>query len=138
MQKTHATSFHLTYHFDPAALKVLGDSEHAEQRAFVSWWRKSFSDNVRLFAIPNGGHRSKSQGAILKAEGVVPGVPDLFCPALGLWIEFKKRSGGKVSREQADWHQYLQCLGYTVIVAHGADDAVEQVIGIINHHPQTA
>ena len=54
-------------------------SEHWEQSHFVSWFRQTFSqDDVRIFAIPNGGSRGLREGVKFKAEGVSAGVPDLF------------------------------------------------------------
>jgi phospholipid N-methyltransferase len=107
-------------------------TEHEVQREFIKWFRQTFH-GVRIFAIPNGGHRSKTQAMKLKAEGVSKGVPDLFCPALYLWIEMKREKGGIVAPEQRDWLEYLNEVGYTAIVARGLEDAKAQVI----EHAQT-
>jgi hypothetical protein len=101
-------------------------TEHEEQRQFVSWFRQTYH-GVRIFAIPNGGIRSKSQAGRLKAEGVSPGVPDLFVPAWALWIEMKRQKGGSVSIEQKDWHEYLMSINHKVLIAKGFDDAVKKL-----------
>ena len=101
-------------------------SEHAEQVTFVQWFRRQFPA-VRIFAIPNGGHRNVAVAGKLKAEGVSRGVPDLFVPAWRLWIEMKRAHGGRLSREQVDWISYLTECGDTIIVGYGADDAILQV-----------
>ena len=101
-------------------------SEHFEQATFVSWFRQTYPD-VRIFAIPNGGSRSQTQGARLKLEGVSPGVPDLYVPAWNLWIEMKRASGGRLSAEQKDWINYLQSVGNCAIVCSGCADAQEKV-----------
>ena len=101
-------------------------SEHFEQREFVSWFRKTHK-GVRIFAIPNGGQRSIAAAGRLKTEGVSSGVPDLFIPAWGLWIEMKRIKGGKLSSEQKDWIAYLESVGYCVIVGKGAEDAMGQI-----------
>ena len=44
-------------------------TEHEVQREFVKWFRQTLP-TIRIFAIPNGGSRSKAQGARLKVEGV--------------------------------------------------------------------
>ena len=44
-------------------------TEHEVQREFVKWFRQTLP-TIRIFAIPNGGGRSKAQGARLKVEGV--------------------------------------------------------------------
>lgn len=64
----------------------------------------------------------------LKAEGVKPGVPDLFVPHWRLWIEMKRTKGGRLSAEQKDWIEYLECIGYSVIVANGATEASRKVL----------
>lgn len=101
-------------------------TEHEEQRELVRWFRQTYPD-VRIFAIPNGGGRSKAAGARLKAEGVSAGVPDLFIPAWQLWIEIKRAKGGSVSTEQQDWAKYLSGVGYTTIVCRGFEDAKIQI-----------
>lgn len=47
------------------------------QSACVTWFRYRYPREV-LFAIPNGGHRNKITAKILKGEGVLAGVADLF------------------------------------------------------------
>jgi hypothetical protein len=101
-------------------------TEHEEQREIVFWFRRKFSD-VRIFAIANGGWRSRATAAKLKAEGVSRGVPDLFVPAWGMWIEMKRSDGGRLSPDQKSWHLYLASIGQTVLVCHGAEDAKRQI-----------
>lgn len=102
-------------------------SEHLEQARLVMWFRQTYPDTL-IFAIPNGGLRSKSQAMKLKVEGVVPGIPDLFIPAWRLWVEMKKAKGGKLSEEQKEMIIYLQSVGYHVIVGLGAEDAKAQIL----------
>jgi len=107
-------------------VKELIPTEHEEQRNFVRWFRQTYPD-VRIFAIPNGGGRSKTTAGKLKAEGVSPGVPYIFGTACALWIEMKRQKGGSVSLEQKDWHQYLISIGHKVLIAKGFADAVEKL-----------
>ena len=104
-------------------------SEHLEQVRLVSWFRKTYP-SARIFAIPNGGGRSMAQGASLKAEGVTAGVPDLYVPAFGLWIEMKRSTGGVVSPVQRDWIAYLNGIGHQVIIGHGFEDAKAKIEGV--------
>ncbi len=104
---------------------ILMESEHLQQVRLVSWFRRTYP-GVRVFAIPNGGHRGVSQGASLKAEGVTPGVPDLFVPEWLLWVELKREKGGVVSPVQRDWIAYLESIGHKVIVGRGFEDAKRQ------------
>ena len=96
--------------------------EHEEQREVVRWFRQTWP-GVRIFAVPNGGARSKATAGRMKAEGVASGVPDLFVPAWRLWVEMKRVKGGSLSAEQKDWIAYLEGCGYQCIVGKGADDA---------------
>jgi hypothetical protein len=102
-------------------------TEHEEQREFVRWFRQSYV-GVRIFAIPNGGARSRATAGRLKVEGVSPGVPDLFIPAWGLWIEMKRTKRGKHETEQKSWAAYLESVGYSVILCKGALAAHDAVI----------
>lgn len=101
-------------------------TEHLEQRNFVMWFRQTYRP-IRIFAIPNGGYRGKTEALKLKVEGVSPGVPDLYVPDWKLWIEMKRIKGGVVSPEQKDWHEYLRGIGDTVMVCYGCEDAISQV-----------
>ena len=100
-------------------------TEHEEQRELIQWFRQTF--DVRIFAIPNGGKRSRSTGAKLKAEGVSPGVPDLYIPAWRCWIEMKREKGGQLSPVQKDWIAYLESIGHTVIIGQGFENAREKI-----------
>jgi len=47
-----------------------------------------------IFAVPNGGYRSKATGGRMKSEGLKAGVRDIFVPIqmgqlCGMWIEMK-------------------------------------------------
>lgn len=99
-------------------------SEHEEQCAFISAFRKTFP-GVRIIAIPNGGWRDIKTAARLKAEGVCKGVPDLFIPEWRFWIEMKRQKGGRASEEQKDWIEYLTATGYKAVVCKGKDEALQ-------------
>ena len=56
-------------------------SEHLEQALYFAWVKnhRRTHEQLRLvFAIPNGGFRHKAVAARMKAEGVEPGIPDIF------------------------------------------------------------
>lgn len=101
-------------------------SEHYEQVRFVGKFQVNYP-GVRIFAIPNGGHRGKVTAVKLKNEGVRRGVPDLYIPAWKLWVEMKRIKGGSVSPDQKDWHEYLRSIGDTVMVCRGSDEALAMV-----------
>lgn len=102
-------------------------TEHEEQRTFVSAFRKMFP-LIRIIAIPNGGMRSKATAGRLKAEGVSSGVPDVFIPEWGFWIEMKRCKGGSVSASQQDWIEYLNRTGYKAVVCKGYEEAMDAVL----------
>lgn len=112
--------------------RVQTHQEDAEQEALVQWcWFQSdkYKGLDLIFAIPNGGARSRIEGARFKRTGVKKGVPDLFLPVAkgkyhGLFIEMKRRDGGRLSPEQAQWNHVLNEQGYLAVVCKGFDEAV--------------
>jgi hypothetical protein len=104
--------------------------EHAEQIGFVQWFRARWP-RVLIFAIPNGGKRNIATAKRLHREGVVPGIPDLFIPAWGIWIEMKRQKGGRLSPEQKAVVQYLESIGHQVIVGYGAMDASDKLLQLL-------
>ena len=61
------------------------DEEHQIQCACVKWFNLQYPQyRGLLFAVPNGGARSKATAGKLKAEGVVAGVADLILLVPGL------------------------------------------------------
>lgn len=102
-------------------------TEHQEQVNFVNWMECNYPEH-RLFAIPNGDKRHLSVAKRLKAEGVRPGVPDLFMPSLFLFIEMKRIKGSSTSKEQKEWIKYLNENNYTAVICKGAEEAKQAVI----------
>lgn len=110
-------------------------SEDEEQATVMEWamlMRNQRPELDLLFHIPNGAERHPAVAAKLKKTGVKAGVPDLFLPvarggAHGLWVEMKRRKGGKVSQEQRGWIEALQLQGYVCVVAHGSDEACDAI-----------
>lgn len=95
------------------------------QRACITWLRLQYP-KVVAFAIPNGGKRNAREGAILKAEGVLAGVPDLFIAEprgidAGLFIEMKAGKGA-VSAAQKDMGERLLVVGYGVAVCRSFEE----------------
>lgn len=102
------------------------ESQH--QQAYFRW--AAMNPLAKLaFAIPNGGARSKVTAAILKAEGVKAGVPDVFMPVPmggwhGLYIEFKAGSN-KPTPEQREFMERMHSFGYACAVAYDWDMAAD-------------
>lgn len=110
-------------------------SESESQKQFFQWFKlvqPKIANNILCFSIPNGGARNAVTGARLKAEGCLAGVPDAFlaaarCGKHGLFIEFKKKNGGTLSKSQRDVFPLLEAAGYGVVVCRGFDEARQAV-----------
>jgi hypothetical protein len=113
--------------------------EHEEQASLIQWafvMQKRIPELSMLFAIPNqGAARLKN----LQTEGVMRGVPDLFLAVPrgrgdsgemwhGLFIELKRRKGGKLSFEQVQWLNELTIQGYCAQAAYGWEEAKNQIL----------
>lgn len=110
-------------------------NEDTHQILLMTWARKmaiAGRDELNcLIHVPNGGGRSKGEGAKLKAMGVKPGVSDLMLPVVaggkaGLWIELKAENG-VVSDEQWKWIFEMRKRGYEAMVAFGWEGAVTAI-----------
>jgi hypothetical protein len=107
--------------------------ESGLQKACVKWFRAQYPEHaLMLFAVPNGGARSRTEGAIMKGEGVTAGVADLILlEARGGWgalcIEMKTRdSGSSQSASQKTWQAAAERAGnrYVVVRSEQAFRAV--------------
>lgn len=108
-------------------------SESAEQQILVRVLRKC---GVGCFSVPNGailGGRNKF-GLLgkLKAEGMLPGAPDLILADLDgkgrpIAVEMKRKKGGVVSDDQRKVMGQLAACGWAVVLARGTSDALIQL-----------
>jgi hypothetical protein len=119
--------------------------EHNIQAACVRWFGYAHPElRGLLFAVPNGGARSKATAGMLKAEGVVAGVSDLIllvprCRAKitennAASIEFKhalciemKKKGGYQSPEQKEWQKKVEGHGYKYAVCRSLDEFISEI-----------
>lgn len=118
----------------PAPKKKRDNPESRMQQACVAWFRYQYNRWYnRLFAIPNGGGRTKAEAKILLGEGVVPGTPDLMLRLgkrgyLGLFLEAKIEGSSDVSPNQEIMLAECTEDGYLAIVFW----TKEQFISIVN------
>lgn len=147
------------------------NSEHGHQRALFAWlnmverygfeaaWTdRSYAGQAPscqpvpelawAHAIPNGGLRDKRTGAMLKAEGVKRGIPDVFVPVpmwgqvgngakcilyCGLYVEMKRPKSeeqgrkGTTSDVQDQAIAWLRHSGYAVSVCFDWESAAREV-----------
>jgi len=98
--------------------------EGREQQIIVEWLRGL---GHFVYHIPN--HRDMK-----KHEGALPGIPDLQIVLEDervLWVEMKRRKGGRVDPDQKVIHAQLRALGHRVLVAKGAKEAREMILEAI-------
>jgi len=103
-------------------------SEHVHQCHYFNWIRYAHP-NILAFAIPNGGNRDAITGAILKREGVTPGIPDIMIARAngvyhGLFIELKTETG-RMTESQKAIKEKLESEGYKVEMCQGWEQAVK-------------
>lgn len=130
-------------------------TEHAHQAALFCWAAQYINSPhgvirvkealARMFAIPNGDQRgdgthkgAQIAGARLKAEGMKPGVMDIFLAYPsggfhGLFIEMKKpgmqkKKNGGCSDEQMEFTNLLQTVAYDVRVCYSWEEARQTIL----------
>lgn len=91
----------------------------------VKWFRYQYPELI-IFSIPNGGHRNPVTAKIMKAEGVLSGVADLFLayPSKGYngyFIEMKI-SKGKQSENQKIFQENIVKYQYKYDIAYNFED----------------
>ena len=107
---------------------------HQIQAALVEWYDMRFGDGL-LISIPNAGKRSVVSGALLKAEGMRPGVWDLFLAVPrhschGLWMEIKlpeqrTRARGGLTIEQEKFCKAVRSQFYSAQIAYTTQEGIE-------------
>lgn len=105
-------------------------SEHHEQAAFIDYCRwKGYDRQFVIAAIPNQRKVNVVTGRRFKAEGVLPGYPDILvdeprAPYHGLRIEFK-HGRNKLSEDQRLVRSKLERAGYRYVVSYSATEAIK-------------
>ena len=94
------------------------------QSTCVRWHRLQYP-HITIFAIPNGGRRGKLEASIMKGEGVLAGVADVFIMRPrngqhGIFIEFKTDKG-RQTPEQKAFEEQCERLGYEYHVVRSFD-----------------
>jgi hypothetical protein len=118
-------------HNAPAGNRKSPQHEESKlQRSCVFWFRAQYPNHT-LFAIPNGGKRNAKEAAIMKAEGTLAGVADLFLmfPSkgyTGLFIEMKYGSGVQ-SAAQTAFQKKAEEQGYKYIVINRLDRFITEI-----------
>lgn len=112
--------------------RLLVPLEQDEQIALFEWsaaFESRHPELKLLFHIANSAGRLSN----FRYAGVKRGVLDLCLPVArggyhGLFIELKRRKGGKISLEQSWWIDHLFAQGYLCDVCYGWDEARETLL----------
>lgn len=102
----------------------------------VNWFKIQFPMYV-LFAIPNGGARRLIEGKILKAEGVMAGVADLFLmygneTYNGLFIEMKTEKGLQ-GDSQKNFEKKCKTFNYKYVICRSFEQFRTEITNYINN-----
>ena len=119
-------------------MAIKNNDEHSRiQKACVKWYRYQYSDKKNLlFSITNGipisdkNIRTKIYNRLI-AEGLQPGVPDLFLSVgnslyNGLYIEIKSKTD-RLRKVQADIIRELESENYKCIIVRSLDEFMEVI-----------
>ena len=121
--------------------------EEEEQEKVFSWVNEKMDKYPELalcHASLNGVKLSPGAAVKAKRQGMIKGIPDIFLPVMepedgvmshphhGLFIEMKRKMGGKVSAEQMITLDALNAQGFLAVVCHGADEAIETIKDYLN------
>lgn len=106
-------------------------SEHALQVQCVKWFRMRFPGAL-IYAIPNGGYRTKTTAGLMRAEGQTAGILDLHIPIArygyhSMYVEMKNGKKGRLSDKQKEIIAKLESYGNKVAVCHTFDDFVREI-----------
>lgn len=113
--------------------------EAEEQRALFEWaaiMERRYPELRFMYHVPNGGKRNAKEAALMKAEGVKAGVPDIVLPTArgqyhGLYIELKRQKSGRLSQEQKEYLNHLQAQGYYAVMCRGWRQAANMIVNYL-------
>lgn len=143
----HAAGYPDSYNF---AGHAIGVSDRYDDKIPQLKW---------LHAIHNQGHGDAIRGAKAKAEGVKEGVADIFLPWTrtefldkaelipanianqvtgcriyhGLYIELKRKDGGKPSDKQLEFQTDMRDAGYKCEIIHGWELARDEILRYLGY-----
>ena len=113
-------------------------SENRIQQEMYMWFHNTYPDlRGCLFHVPNGGARSRREGALFKEIGVVPGVADLFFMYEGTTTLIEvKNALGKQSKKQLDWEVLMRTNGFEYYIVRTLEEFQYIIVNTMNkiHH----
>jgi hypothetical protein len=111
-------------------------NESKLQIACVKWFKLQYPMYI-IFSIPNGGRRTLTEAKILKAEGTLAGVADLFLmygnkDFNGLFIEMKFNTG-KQTDTQIAFERKCKIFNYKYELCYSFSDFQNLINNYINN-----
>ena len=111
-------------------------TEYAEQASLfrlAQLYIRQYPELRYLNGSLNGVRLGIGQAVKCKNIGMRRGYPDIFLPVRrgeyhGLFIELKRRKGGRIEPEQKEWREFLLSQGYQHHFCKGADAAWGKII----------
>ncbi len=124
----------------PKERKKPSHEESTMQCNLIVWWRAACRGfgipETLLFAVGNGHRRDVVAAAILKREGLRPGVSDLILAVPrrgipGMYLELKV-PGGVLSVDQKSFISAVSAQGYDARVCYSFDEAVATITNYLS------
>lgn len=122
------------YELQPLDTIPIKKPEAKQQARLVAALRRTWGflhplDRPIIASIPMGGSRDAREACNLRTQGGLAGMPDLIILAPGPFTVFieMKAEGGRVSPEQRVIHPHIAGLGYVMLVAFSAEEALAQL-----------
>lgn len=108
-------------------------TEDQIQAQIFKWFSNKYCTKLNnprycIFAVPNGGLRSKHEAMKLKATGTVAGVSDLIIlkPNKAIFVEVKTDIG-RQSEEQKKFEEIVKNLGFEYHLVRSLEDFKSKV-----------
>ena len=117
--------------------------EQSMQIAIFDWIRlhqKQYPQLAYVFAVPNGGWRSKVEAAIMKRGGVLAGVSDICLPFPGFDLDGQKfpgmymelkTPGNPLTDEQERFLHFVSSQGYLAVMCQSFDAATKRILRFV-------
>ena len=118
--------------FDPPAARRRDGNGEARRQASIVDFVRWVAPQVVIFAVPNGGLRSKSEAARLKWQGVLAGVLDLVLVLPDARVAFweTKTPAGRISAAQHAFIDQLDRRGHSWALVRSIDDARRELAAL--------
>ena len=115
--------------------KPIIPTEAEEQKMLFEWAaynKVKYPALDLMYHIPNEAKRTPWGGYEQVQMGLRKGVPDICLPVpsgryTALYIEMKRRKGGRVSDEQRGWIAALNRVGCKAVVCRGWEEARREI-----------